>query len=61
MRIVRAEDLQEGDTIKIGWRNERPSVTKVKLTIDGVWTEWSDGLNIELPRDQELEVLDEND
>lgn len=58
MRIVRAEDLQVGDTIEINLSGSKTaSLTKVEVSEDGVWTEWNDGLNIELPRDQEFDVL----
>ena len=58
MRIVRAEDLQVGVTIEINLSGSKTaSLTKVEVSEDGVWTEWNDGLNIELPRDQEFDVL----
>jgi len=59
MKWVKAEDLQEGDTIEINMKKTKTaSLTKIEVNKDGVWTEWSDGLKIELPRDQEFYVLD---
>lgn len=59
MRTVRADALEVGDTIEINLSGSKTaSLTKVEVNEDGVWTEWNDGLNIELPLDQYFDVLD---
>lgn len=58
MKTVKAKELQAGDTITIDIYGTQATATKIEVGEYYVWSEWDDGLNIEIDPNQEFDVLD---